>query len=431
MNSASLRARFFQREASEWALLKGSALISIGTAVARVLGLAFSLVLATAFSVGDYGAVRYSIAVASLVAIGTQPFGQHVIARFIGKHANDADRVDSVLSNSLLVLPIILLVTLLIAVPTLFHLNTLTLGILAVIAGETLFYTYWGLSAGFQDPLRLTAAYLGSNLVQIIATVLLIVVLGIRSPTLALLIYGLSYILPLALLVTHWPMPGHLSWHLVKIPVIGELLRFSVPVWISHACYVLNTSLDLLLLEQFVTAGQLGAYSLSKTLATVFIFVPAGISTLLMPRIAALPNQTHSQLLVKMLGVSLFVNLIGLVIYVPVVNPFTQRAFGSDYLVVPIVSVLLALDMIATGIHALITALFVGSGRPAIESASRLATLVATLVGAWLFIPTDGITGAAVAMVTGKLVSLLSYALVPLARIRVETNALFLTDQEG
>ncbi len=417
MHSASIAAKLRQREASDWALLKGSALISIGTAIARVLGLAFSLVLATAFSVGDYGAVRYSIAVASLVAIGTQPFGQHVIARFIGKHANDPDRVDSVLSNSFLVLPIIFLVTLLIAVPVLFHLNTLTLGILAVFAGETLFYTYWGLSAGFQDPLRLTAAYLGSNLVQIIATVLLIVVLGIQSPTLALLIYGLSYILPLALLVTYWPMPGHLSWYLVKVQVIAQLLRFSVPIWVSHTCYVLNTSLDLLLLEQFVTAGQLGAYSLSKTLATVFIFVPTGISTLLMPRIAALPNQTHSQLLVKMLGASLLVNTIGLVIYVPVVNPFTQRAFGSDYLVVPIVSLLLALDMIASGIHTLITAVFVGSGRPEVESASRIATLVTTVLGAWLFIPTDGIAGAAVAMVTGKLVSLLTYALLPLLKL--------------
>ncbi len=415
MSSLSIVRIAHRLEGMDWTLLKGSALISVGTALARVLGLAFSLVLAMAFSADDYGQIRYAIALASIVAIGTQPFGQHVIARFVSRQSKDPESMDRTLSNLFFVLPLIFLVTLLIAVPVLFNLSTLGVGILVVFTGETLFYAYWGLSSGFLDPRRLTTAYLGSNIVQIIATVLLIEVLGIRSPTLALSIYGLSYLLPLGLLIFYWPMPGHLRPRLIQRRVIGELLRFSVPIWISQTCYVLNVSLDLLLLERFVSAGQLGAYSLSKTLATVFIFIPTGISTLLMPKVAALPSGSHRQVLVKMLGVSLLINALGLIAYMPLVNPFTEHVFGSSYIVMAAVSILLALDSIASGTHGLVTAVFVGSGRPQIESASRIAALAVTASCAALLIPPYGILGAAITMLTGKLVSLVTYALLPLA----------------
>ena len=114
----------------DWSLLKGSALISIGTAVARVLGLAYSLVLAAAFPANDYGVIRYAIAVASIVAIGTQPFGQHVFARFVGKHSTDPEKLDSVLSNGFFILPLIFVLTLVIAVPVLYSLGTYNIGIL-------------------------------------------------------------------------------------------------------------------------------------------------------------------------------------------------------------------------------------------------------------------------------------------------------------
>jgi O-antigen/teichoic acid export membrane protein len=393
----------------DWNLLRGSAMLSIGMAVARVLGLAFSLVLAAAFSSSDYGEIRYSIALASVVGIGTQPFGQHVIARFISKQRGDPAKVDTALSNLFVMLPLIFLLTIAIALPVLYITGKLWLGILVVFAGETFFYSYWGLSTGFLDPKRLTAAYLGSNLVQIILVFLLIQILGIRSPTLALLIYGLSYVLPLALLGIYFPLPGHGQLKLVDQRMVGELLRFSAPIWISHACYVFAGSLDLLVLERLVSAGQLGAYSLSKTLATVFIFVPTGISTLLMPKVAASSKRTHRRTLTRMLGVSLLLNVAILIPYIPIAEPFTRRVFGADYVVSAGVSVLLALFMIASGIHTLITAVFVGSGRPEIESASRILDLAVTALSCWLLIPRFGSVGAATAVLAGKVIAILTY----------------------
>lgn len=328
----------------DWSLIKSSALLSIGMALARILGLAFSLVLAAAFSASEYGEVRYAIAVASIVAIGTMPFGQHVLARFVSKFQTDQNRLDIVLSNFFLVLPVIFAMTLMIAMPILIALGKFNIGILVIFLGETLFYTYWGLSSGFLEPRRLTVAYLGSNFVQIILVFVLIQMFRIHSPTLALMIYGLSYLLPLTLLVVFWPLPGHLRFNLIDGKVIGELLRFSLPVWISHACYTLSISVDLLLLEHLGSEGQLGAYSLSKTFASMFLIVPTGISTLLMPKVAASPQKGHSQLLIRMSLITLLVDVFALMVYLPLAQPLTQRIFGVDYLVPLTVSLLLSLS---------------------------------------------------------------------------------------
>ena len=409
MTSTSIRWLTRQLQGFDWSLLRGSTLLSVGTAIARILGLAFSLVLAGAFPAHEYGQVRYVIAVASIVGIVTQPFGQHVIARFVSKYRSDETKLDSVLSNSFLILPMIFVVTLLIALPILLALGKFNVGVLAIFFGETLFYTYWGLSSGFLEPRRLTTAYLGSNLVQIILVYVLIVVLGIKSPTLALMIYGLSYLPALALLVIFWPLPGHIRIHLIDRKVVGELLRFSLPIWISHACYTFSISFDLLLLERLASESQLGAYSLSKTLATMFLIVPMGISTLLMPRVAASPQKGHRQLLIRMIIFALLIDGIALMVYLPLVQPLTQRIFGTDYLVPLVVSLLLSFYMIAYGIHGLVTAVFVGSGKPQVESASRIVELVAIVFGCWFLVPSLGTLGAAIGMLSGKVLALLTY----------------------
>lgn len=402
---------FFTRRLGEldWSLIKGSTLISLGTALARVLGLAFSLVLAAVFTSGEYGEVRYSIAVASIVSIITMPFGQHVISRFVSKFRSDSTKLNAILTNGLFILPCLFLLTLLITIPVLLGMGKFNIGILAIFFGETLFYAYWGLTSGFLEPKRLTVAYLGSNLIQIILVFVLIKILAIHSTTLALLIYGLSYLLPLTLLMILWPLPGKVGRQAFDRKVVGELLRFSIPIWISHASYTFSVTFDLIFLERLGNASQLGAYSLSKTLASLFIIVPSGISTLLMPKVAASNQRSHGPLLWKMVIITLVLDGIALLAYIPFARPLTERIFGADYLVPVIVSLLLAIYMILYGIHSLMTAVYVGHGKPQIESVSRVVELAVTLAGSLIFIPALGMLGAAIAMLAGKTSGLLIY----------------------
>src|SRR5690606_22586690 len=100
---------------------------------------------------------------------------------------------------------------------------------------------------GFMASRRLLAAYLGSNLVQLIAIIVFYELGSTQSPTPALLIYGLSYLIPIAALQVWRPLPLKLRFGLPDKAITFELLRFTVPVWISHATYIFFTGMDVLL----------------------------------------------------------------------------------------------------------------------------------------------------------------------------------------
>lgn len=393
----------------DWNLVKGSTLISIGTAVARILGLAFSLVLAAVFTSGEYGEVRYSIAIASIVAIIAMPFGQHVLSRFVSKYRNDSAKLNMILTNAAFILPCLFLLTLLVTIPVLMKMGKFNIGIIAIFFGETLFYAYWGLTSGFLEPRRLTTAYLGSNIIQILLVFVLIKALGIHSTTLALLIYGLSYLLPLTILMVYWPLPGKIQKRFFDWKIVGELLRFSIPIWISHACYTFSVTFDLLFIERFGNANMLGAYSLSKTLASMFIIVPSAIATLLMPKVASSSRKDHGSLLWRMVTITLVIDTAALLVYLPLAQPLTRSIFGTDYLVPLVVSLLLAVYMILYGVHSLMTAVYVGDGKPQIESVSRVVELIFTLTLCLVLIPSFGMQGAAISMLGGKIAGLSVY----------------------
>lgn len=401
--------------------IRGSAVLSAGTAVARLLGFVFSLVLAGAFSPEDYGAIQYGITLSMIVAISTQPFGQHVLARFIGKCRDDRDRLRRVLASAWITMAALFGLTLLVAIPLLSAVGKFNVGILVVFLGVTLFYTYWGLCRGFLAAGKLTAVYLASNLVQLALVFLLVQVLRIRSRMLALVIYGASYLLPLAVSQAIWPFPIRLELSPARLDVVGELVRFSLPIWASHACFMLYTSMDVLMLERHSGAEAVGVYMVAKTLAMVFVFVPTGLSTLLMPRAAALPTEANRRLLKRTLAFSLAANGFILAAYLSLGDVFVRSAFGPEYVVDAGTSLILAMGMIAFGAHSIISAVLVAGGRAGVETISRVvAVCTAGLIGR-LVIPSYGASGAAMAMSSGALGALVAYGAVGVAAMKRRT----------
>ncbi|MGB4676312.1 MAG: oligosaccharide flippase family protein [Aggregatilineales bacterium] len=393
----------------DWSLLGDSAVMSVGMAVARGLGFAFFLVLARAFDPAGYGLVQYGISVAGVVAILTMPFGQHVLARFVGKHHADSAHVERIVTNALLVLGGLFVLTVVLTLPAMRLLEAFDPGVLLIFLGFTIFYTYWGLARGFMAPVRLVIAYLASNAVQVVATLVIIQALGIRSTFLALAIYGLSYLLPLAVLQLVEPFPVRFRPALIDRGTIRDLLGFSLPIWLSHAGYILYTSVDVLMLERFASDETLGVYTLAKTLSMVFYFIPGGISTILMPKVAASPGRSHRRLVGTMLAVSLAINAVLFVGYVLLGEWFVRTLFGADYVFDPAVAILMAVGMIIFGAHSVVTAALVGSDRPRDETVSRVLAVIATTgIGLWL-IPGQGALGAAIAVLAGAVVALATY----------------------
>ena len=303
----------------------------------------------------------------------------------------------------------------LVAVSVLTIMGQLNVGVLAIILGVSCYYAYWGLCRGYGAQSRLIGVTVGSNLVQLGMVLVVIYLLDIRSPVLAMVIFGLSYLVPIAFLQIFWPISTQFDIAYMRKGVMGELLRFSGSIWGSHIGYVIYNSIVVLMLARFSGAAAVGIYALASTLSRAFLFVPEAISTLLMPRIAASSNLSHKNVLKKLVALSIFVNGLMLVVYLVLVEWFVTQFFGVDYFEGGITTyAIMALAMIVLGTHSVATAVLVGKGKASVETVSRIIALIATAAVGWLLIPSYGPAGAAAAMLVGALGAVSYYAINPL-----------------
>ena len=385
--------------------ITGSTVLTIGIAIARVLGFGFSMILTRKLTQEDYGFVQYCITLAGIVAIITQPFAQHVLARFVSQYKGDREQLASFLNTAALLILALTGLTLLVAVPVLIAIGRFNVGVLTVFVGITIFYIYYGAARGFIASSRLLAAYLGSNLVQIIAIFLLYVVFDEQSPMPALLVYGLSYFVPLVVLQVLYPLPIRLKLSLPSRASVVSLVRFSTPIWLSHIAYMLHAALDVLLLEAFWGHATVGAYALTKTLTTLFNFIAMGITTLLMPRVAEVPKEQHRALLVNALALALVVNGVVLLVFMLTYRWFVGTFFGLNYVLDTTVVLMMALAEITFVVHGVITAVIIGGDNPRLETISRGIALGGALVLGLALVPTYGMAGAALGNLLSAIIS--------------------------
>lgn len=272
------------RYAVDWQFIRGSSMVSIGITVGRIIGFAFSFLLARTLTVDDFGFVQYTITLAKLIAIGTIPFSQQVIAWFISRYQKDDDQLQSAIINSTLMLLGLFAITIVVSLPILIALERLSLAVYVIFAGLTAFFTYEGLSRGFFASGKLLTVYLGSNILQLIAVAAVISVMGPASATPALLIYGLSYFLPIIVLEAIKPFRLVFNVRRINQSMLRDMLKFAAPVWGSHILFTLTIAADILLLERYWDEATIGVYALTKTIVMAFSFFPQGLTLILMPR---------------------------------------------------------------------------------------------------------------------------------------------------
>ena len=116
-------------------LLKNSAVVSASMVFASGLGFLFSIIVADAFSPAVYGRVQYAIYVANLLAIVTQPFGQHVVARFLGKNTGNCSAQNSIFANAIVIIIFLFFISLTMSIPILRWLGEFDIGIFAIFLG--------------------------------------------------------------------------------------------------------------------------------------------------------------------------------------------------------------------------------------------------------------------------------------------------------
>lgn len=411
---AAVRRRLLSK--LDWQFIRGSSGIMLGITLARVLGFAFSFLLARTLAPGDFGGVQYTITLATLVGLLTVPFAEQVMSWFISRYRSDEAKLAAALSSGAALLGALTALSALAGLIALWALGRLSAPVFVIFLGVTLFNAYAGLGRGFLASGRLLVAYIGSNALQLVAVALAVLLLGAEAATPVLLIYGLSYVLPIVLLQVFRPFPLALSAGAVRRDMIGELVRFAAPSWASHALYTVTFALDILLLERFQGEAAVGVYSLTKTIVMGFSFVSQGLAMILMPKVAASEAGEQRRILYSALAVTLLVNLAALAPFALVYPWFVQTLVGGEYYIGLGFALLMAASAIVYSVHAVATSYVIGRGQPGLETVSRLLIMAVMVASGSLLIPSLGATGAAWAAVLSASAGVVSYPIILLAR---------------
>ncbi len=396
----------------DWQFIRGSSGIMMGITLARILGFSFSFLLARTLAPDAFGSVQYTITLATLVAILTVPFAEQVMPWFLSHYRDDAEKQVAAISSGAVLLGVLTLVSLGIATLVLALVGRLSLPVLVIFGGITLFNTYSGLGRGFLASGRLLIAYVASNALQLIAVIVALLLLGEDATVAVLLIYGLSYVLPITLLQIARPFPLRFSIRAVRWEMIREFLRYSVPVWLSHTLFTVTFALDILMIERFHGEASVGIYSLTKTIVMGFSFVSQGIAMLLMPKVAAVNQSDGRRIFYSGLALTLGVNLAALIPFALIYPWFMQTLVGAEYYLGMSFALLMAASGIIYSVHAIVTAYLLGRKLPALETTSRLIILVTMVISGSLLIPPLGALGAAWSAVISASVGVLSYPVI-------------------
>ncbi|MBX3085943.1 MAG: oligosaccharide flippase family protein [Anaerolineae bacterium] len=422
---ASLRQRF---KILDSRFLKSSAILAAGFALARFLGLGFSLLLGRMLPAERYGYIQYIILIAGLLSIPTMPFFQHLVARQVSIHRDNTEQLHRVYTNAWIVMFGLCLLTVLFTIPLFVLAGTLDLGAYLIFFGVTLFYAYYGLARGFEDSTRLAIVFVSSNLIQLVVIAIVYVALREQSVLPALAIYGLSYVVPVLLITALYPLPVRIRLKYFDWKTMKELIVAAVPIWISHSTYAFANGADVFILRRFSGDAVVGAYTFTKTLNIVFDFVPSALGTMIMPRAASMQSNRRRLMLMSAVGV-LAISAVIAVVYLSLYQWIILSFFKPEYLL-PAVAVITMIAMQTIfGLQGVISGMLIGVNRPAVEMGGRIITVISLYVTCLLLIPPYGVVGAAVANLISSIISVGSFVVLLELRKRHERQQIARKEQ--
>lgn len=404
----------------DWKFIQTVSFNSVAIIFGRIFGFAFTFIIARAFSTDDFGYITYIITLGTIVALLSQPFGQHVVAYFIGKYKDNPVEYKKVMSNVWGIALFLLGLTLVISIIVFQRLGLLSIELLILYLGFTLFYTYYGIASGFLASSNLSYAYIGSNVFQTILVIAVVYIFNIRSTSLIITIYGFSYFLPLLLLQIYLPL--QLQFRLsFDIKYIIEIARVSFPILLSHTLYVGYTTAGIIIVSWFMNDTAIGLFGFTRTLVSVFVFIPNGFTWLLMPKIASMKTGRTSIVLLSIATLTV-VNIIGIIIFLGLYEWFVLTFFGVAYFLNIEFVVILVMGTVLGGYHGLLTATFVGIGKPEYQTLSQIAMLFVVLFAGITLIPTYNLIGAAIMQLSGIIVGLGIYIIFIISTYRKRTH---------
>ena len=372
--------------------------VTASEAGARLLSFCFYLLAARELTVHGFGVVRYTITLSLLAFGGTQVL-VNAMTREVGAARGHGRRTAEVLGSSLaigtVVLPASVALCLAAAAAGLTD-GADTVGLIAALTGLAALQLYYGVGRGLGDLTRAASTYAGASLVQLVAFGI-IAALTQASPRTALLVYGLSSLVPLLL----WEMRRPVLWR-TALAVSGatarRVLTLARPLFVAELCYLIWLSADQVWVQHALGTSQVGLYGAAKTLTQVLFVIPAGVTAVLMPRVAELRTRGDIARARRLVfattgGVLAACGLVGIVV-IALRSPLLAILYGDAYRASASSLVILTVGTVANAGFVVLTTSAVGWGRPGVYAAG-MALAAACELALLAALPGDHITTAA------------------------------------
>lgn len=214
----------------------------------------------------------------------------------------------------------------------------------------------------------------------------------------ALMINLVVAVLSLAAGLAVIPRTGMRAPAAAQRQALGQMLHFGKWLVVSYSLNAVISRLDVVMLAHFRPATDVGHYAAALQLASVMPLLISSVTTVLVPKVSALPaDQTASYLRKVLFGAG--VAAVGLVPVILLARPLILLVFGAEYTAAVLPFQLIMTSFLITLFINPPSLLFYRWNRPKILTYMNVATS-ALLVGLFLVLtPLWGPVGAAAALV--------------------------------
>jgi O-antigen/teichoic acid export membrane protein len=233
-----------------------------------------------------------------------------------------------------------------------------------------------------------------------IVTLLVLIALrvsGHLSPISASLSYAVPAALQTLLLAIRlWPRD------LRAIPPITQrarpLLAYGLRSYGTDIIGTFASQLDLAVIVMFLSASELGLYSIALSLSRLLNIVQASLVSVLFPRASSLEPEESVALIGRAARVSTVISVVlgaGFLLTAPIVLP---RLYGSQFGAAVALLPLLSAEAIIGGIGGVLKQSFLASGRPFVVTLIEAGSIISALCLLFVLVPRMNVLGAATAL---------------------------------
>ncbi len=196
-----------------------------------------------------------------------------------------------------------------------------------------------------------------------------------------------------------WTLRENLLFPIVRIEdIIRSLFSYGVKAYGIELMVTLSTQVDQALVIRFLSASQLGVYTVALAVSRLLNHLSVSLTTVLLPKASALEKSQAIALVVRTSRVTLLATACG-AIALAIVTPFIVPFFyGHDFGQAVHISQILFLEVTFNATINVLAQAFLATGRPGIVTAFQGVGLATTIPLMLFMIPRYGLTGAALSL---------------------------------